>query len=62
MVGGSRQAADSDGVMEQEPVLVLGGPDGDTILRARLANSGGRVDGPALIQALLDEEAEATRR
>lgn len=48
-------------LVEDEPVLVLGGPDEDAIMRERLGNPGRRIDGPSFLQALLDREAELAR-
>jgi len=48
-------------LVEEEQVLVLGGPDEDDILRERLANPGRRIDGPSFLQALLEQEAQAAR-
>ena len=48
-------------LVEEEPALVLGGPDEDAILRERLANPGRRVDGPSFLQALIEQEQRPVR-
>lgn len=56
------QPGDLFELVEEEPTLVLGGPDEDAILRERLANPGRRIDGPTFLRALLDQEAASARR